>query len=440
MPRDSSKLSCVFNHIIMPAERALQRIEDYGAYVDYDRLMQVTKDYSHKLEDTQWDLNKHLPASVDWDVNWNSPQQVAEVLFKHLKLPVQGKTDTGQPQTGKSTLLHLVEYHPLPGLLLEVRKYSKALSGFLEPWKMYLDYEIAHGRPPRLHTTYNIAKTNTGRLSAEDPNLQQVARDKAIRSLISAPPGYVVIEADYSQIELRIAAFIAQALSMLRIYASGGDVHLRTAMNISGKKAEDVTKEIRTRAKAVNFGFIYGMWWRTFKTYAFDSYGVTVSDKEAEAFRTAFFSLFPELVPWHDNSKQYARHHKCIKSPLGRVRYLPNIDSPDKELRGKAERQAINTPVQSMASDMLLLALIVVDRWLEGQDAHIIGEVHDAMLIECREDQAKHIGATVKYLMESVPTTLERIFDVHLNVPIIADVTIGKGWGAGVDLAEFKAS
>lgn len=250
----ADKLYSIFNGIIMPAEQCLQKIEDYGAYVDVKRLEEVTLDYSHKLEDAQWELNKHLPASVDWDVNWNSPQQVAEVLFKHLKLPVQGTTETGQPQTGKSTLLRLVDKHPLPGLLLEARKYSKALSGFLVPWKQYLDYEVAHGRPPRLHTTYNIAKTNTGRLSAEDPNLQQVSRDKAIRSLISAPPGYVVIEADYSQIELRIAAFIAQERSMLNIYASGGDIHTRTAMAISKLPEDEITKPIRTSAKAVNFG------------------------------------------------------------------------------------------------------------------------------------------------------------------------------------------
>lgn len=432
------KLYTVFNSVIMPAERVLQRIEDYGAYVDQKRLDDVTVEYTTKLAEATRKVTEALPASVDWEVNWNSPQQVADVLFKHLKLPVQGKTDTGQPQTGKSTLLHLVEYHPLPGLLLEVRKYSKALSGFLIPWKQYLDYEVRHGRPSRLHTTYNIAKTNTGRLSAEDPNLQQVSRDKSIRSLISAPPGYVVIEADYSQIELRIAAFIAQAHSMLKIYASGGDLHLRTAMTISGKKAEDITKAIRTSAKAVNFGFIYGMWWRTFKTYAFDSYGVTVTDKEAEAFRTSFFNLFPELVQWHDDSKRYARNFKYIKSPIGRIRYLPNIDSPDKELRGKAERQAINTPVQSMASDMLLLALVSVDLWLSRKyDARVIGEVHDALLIECREDQAKEVGRMVKQIMEGVPETLKSTFDVHLNVPVIADVTIGAGWGLGTDLSEL---
>lgn len=181
--------------------------------------------------------------------------------------------------------------------------------------------------------------------------------------------------------------------------------------------------------------FIYGMWWKTFKAYAFDSYGVTVSDKEAEAFRNTFFMLFPGLAGWHGKSKDYANTYKCIRSPLGRVRYLPNIDSPDKELRGKAERQAINTPVQSMASDMLLLALVSVDSELRKYDARVIGEVHDALLIECREDQAKIVGELVKGVMEGVPSELEILFDVHLNVPVIADVTVGAGWGLGTDLS-----
>lgn len=251
---DDSRLTRVFKHIIMPAENVLEKIEDYGAYVDRKKLKEVTNDYKQKLAAAEQDLKLVLPRSVDWDVNWNSPQQVAKVMYDHCKLPILEKTETGQPATGKSVLLRLVDQHPLPEKLLDVRKYSKALSGFLEPWEMYLKYEIAHGRAPRLHTTYNIAKTNTGRLSAEDPNLQQVPRDKTVRSLIAAPPGYLVIEADYSQIELRMAAFIARAISMLKVYRAGGDIHLRTAVAISGVPEDQITKILRTRAKAVNFG------------------------------------------------------------------------------------------------------------------------------------------------------------------------------------------
>lgn len=181
--------------------------------------------------------------------------------------------------------------------------------------------------------------------------------------------------------------------------------------------------------------FIYGMWWKTFKQYAFDSYGVKLTDADAERFRTVFFNMFPELVAWHQVSKEYVRKFKHIKSPIGRVRYLPNIDSPDKELRGKAERQGINTPVQSISSDMLLLALVAVDSWLDQYDAHLIGEVHDAILIECREDQALEVGRRVKQTMEDVPNTLASLFGVYLDVPIIADVTVGPGWGLGTEIS-----
>ena len=288
-----SNLSKVFTHIIMPAERVLQEVETYGAYIDYDKLLEVREDYGRKLEVKTKELQSVLPSSVDWEVNWNSPKQVADVLFNHCKLKPLGTTPTGSPETGKSTLLRLVDVHPVPALLLDVRKYSKAISGFLDPWKAYLDYEQSFGRPRRLHTTYNIAKTNTGRLSAEDPNLQQVSRDKAIRSLVSAPPGYVIVEADYSQIELRIAAFIARAMSMIKVYRRNGDIHLETAVHTSHLPEDKITKELRTRAKAVNFGYIYGMWWRAFKAYAFDSYGVIVTDVEAKQSREGFLEDTP---------------------------------------------------------------------------------------------------------------------------------------------------
>lgn len=434
-----SRLITIFDTIITPAEAVLQDIEEYGAYVDYDELIKLTLDYQIKRDEALKDLDDMLPATMRGEINWNSPNQVRELLFDRLKLPIISRTEKGVPQTGKSVLLRLVDQHPIPGKLLEARKYSKALNGFLNPWKEYLDYEISMGRPPRLHTTYNIAKTNTGRLSAEDPNLQQVPRLTGIRSLICAPPGYVIIEADYSQIELRIAAFIARAYSMLSIYNTGGDLHLKTAMATSGLKAEEITKELRTRAKAVNFGYIYGMWWKSFKAYAFDNYGVTLTDREAEQSRNDFFKSYPELTHWHERSKKYVHTYKYIKSPLGRIRYLPNIDSFDKELRGKAERQAINTPVQSTASDMLLIALIHVHHMLreKNYDAHLIGEVHDSILIECRSDQAKEVGTLVKRCMEeTVPLVLRKVFSVTLDVPIVADVTIGPGWGQGVDLSE----
>jgi DNA polymerase-1 len=175
------------------------------------------------------------------------------------------------------------------------------------------------------------------------------------------------------------------------------------------------------------------MWWRTFKAYAFDSYGVVVSDKEAESFRKTFFRQFPELEYWHKQAKNEARMYSQVVTPLGRIRYLPNIESTDKELQGRAERQAINTPVQSTASDMLVLAMHMADDCIEADyGARIVGEVHDALLIDCPEEHAVKCGLYVKYVMEEIVTQeLARLFGVVLDVPIIADITIGKGWGIG---------
>jgi len=247
-------LPAVFNHIVMPGERSLQRMEDVGVYVDVQRLDEVTKRYEGEVARLERELVKAVPKTVDWDVNWNSPKQVADVLFKHCGLKSITKTASGADSTGKGVLLRLVDRHPIPRILLDLRRYNKAINGFLTPWKQYLSYELSKGRPPRLHTTYNIARTSTGRLSAEDPNLQQVARDKEIRSLICAPEGHVIIEADYSQIELRIAAFIARAHSMLNIYRAGGDIHSTTGAALANVDQSILTKAQRTSAKAVNFG------------------------------------------------------------------------------------------------------------------------------------------------------------------------------------------
>lgn len=436
----SGNLALVYDKIIMPAERVLQKIEDVGVNIDYGKLLEVRQDYSMKLIDKENELRKTLPRSVNWEVNWNSPKQVAEVLFKHCGLKPIKQTDSGQDSTGKGTLLRLVDAHPIPGILLDVRMYSKAISGFLDPWKEYLDYEIYHGRPGRLHSTYKIAETNTGRLSAEEPNLQQCSKDKNIRSLVCAKPGYVMIESDYSQIELRITAYVGRIHSMIRAYLNGEDLHVKTAMGVSKLPKEAITEILRKRAKAVNFGYIYGMWWRTFKDYAFDSYHVIYTDREAEQSRIDFMKTYPEIPEWHERAKNTARRNKCITNPLGRIRWLPNIDSPDKELRGKAERQAINTPVQNMASDMLLLSMIEIDEKIAPYGAYLVGEIHDALLAECPEEHAVTVAKIIKYEMEDVVNTLDRMFGITLDVPIIADVTIGSAWGVGQSLEKFSQS
>lgn len=418
------KLKNVFDFIVMPAERVLQKIETRGIYVDPEKLSTVITDYQRNKGLVETEIKSLMPSTAV--INLNSSKQIGKLLYEDLKLPVGEATASGNYPTGKSVLLRLVEHHPIAKFLLEYRAYEKALSGFLLPWKDLLT------KNPRLHTTYNIAKTSTGRLSAEKPNLQQVPRKKTIRNLISVPEGRVLIEADYSQIELRIAAYVSNSFSMKRCYKLGEDIHAKTASAVAKCRLEDVTPKQRSAAKAVNFGFLYGMWWKSFKEYAFDSYGLIVTDEEAQEARKAFFELYPELEGWHENQKQYVRKHQYVKTLLGRIRHLPNINSPDKMIKGEAERQAINTEVQSVASDMTLIAMILVDKNLTkifNNKAFLVGQVHDSLLVEAEEDIANEAANIIKKCMESVPKVLEKYFGVILDLPIVADVTISKVWG-----------
>lgn len=418
----------VFKYIIMPGERVLQKIEDVGVYVDQARLKDVTETYEIERNRLDEEITDLLPKKWQGVINLNSSQQLGELLFDDLGLPVIAKTNKGVPSTGKSALLRLVDLHPLPRLILDRRKYEKALNGFLYPWVDFLKDD------GRIHSTYNIAKTATGRLSAEEPNLQQVPRDANIRNLISCTPGRDFIEADYSQLELRVAGFVAHAQSIKDVYKRGEDLHRKTAAQIAGCRPEDVTKDMRFHAKACNFGFIYGMWWKSFKAYAFDSYGVVVTDKEAEHMRNVYFQTYPELLPWHERQRQEANTYKAVRTATGRIRHLPDIDSPDKDIRNAEERKAINTPVQSFGSDITMLAMIVIDQEIEKRykgKACLIGQVHDAIMAEADKDVSMEVALMIKNVMENVPILLRKYFNVYFDVPLVAEVELGSAWGVG---------
>ena len=419
----------VFTRIVIPGERILQGIESVGAYVDQTRLAEVEADYTKKREELDARIDAALPEKYrGGKINLGSPKQLSKLLYEDLGLSTEARTSTGDMSTGKHALLRLVDAHEIPKLLLERKKYDRVITGFFTPWKDFLK------RDGRLHTTYKIAETSTGRLSAENPNLQQVPRDSNVRSLICAPPGKVFIEGDYSQLELRVAAYVAGAESMKECYRRGEDLHRKTAAQIAGITPEEVTKAQRTAAKAVNFGYIYGMWWRSFKEYAFDSYGVVVTDEEAKRSREVYFETYPELVPWHDYQKRYVREHKYVKTATGRRRYLLDVDSPDDELRGGAERKAINTPVQSLGSDITLLAMQLIDKNIKRLypgKAFMVGQVHDAIMLEADEDVGREVALLTKRCMEGVPQILKKYFGIDFDVPIISEVELGSAWGVG---------
>lgn len=426
---ENNRLKRIFKVLMMPASVALTDIEQTGLWLDQQRLAERRVQVQKEMDK----LHKKLVKAVGHDINWNSTQQLAAVLFDELKLPIIMKTAGGANSTAETVLLRLAaEGHEVPQLILEWRKWMKYESTYLGNWAA----KMHHGR---MHANYKIAGTVTGRLSsgkeegdkARGLNAQQIPRDTFIRSVVGAPPGWKFVEADFSQVELRIAAHYAQEKTMLRIFHSDGDIHLETAVKVTQKPPEKITKEERKKAKGVNFGFVFGMGTNKFVDYARDSYGVTVTEPEAKRFRAAFFDQFPRLKPWHERQRRLARQYKRVQSAIGRVRHLPDVASGDKEVRAEAERQAINSPVQGLASDMMLLSLVTLHTMMPPDEAKIVGTVHDSILFEVREDVVDKWVPKIKETMEHLP--LQEKFGVSLTVPIKVDITVGTHWGEGTE-------
>jgi DNA polymerase-1 len=249
-----------------------------------------------------------------------------------------------------------------------------------------------------------------------------------IRSILGAPPGWTFLQADFSQVELRIAAMLAGERRMLRQYAAGEDIHMIRAVRMTGRPADKVTKEERKKAKAVNFGYIYGMGAKKFVTYAFDNYGIEVSLEEAEADREGFFGDYPALRPWHERQRRLANRYQRVQSPIGRVRHLTDVLSLDRGVRGEAERQAINSPVQSFASDLMLIALIRLHRAMNPERCLVVGTVHDSILFQVRDEFVDKYAKAIKAVMEDMDHVRSK-YGADVTVPIVADIEVGTHWG-----------
>jgi uracil-DNA glycosylase family 4 len=410
--------------LMMQASNALVEIEAHGVWMDPERWNQRSLKAIKNTEKAYAYINEWVPKGEP-PLNPNSPKQLANLMFNHLNLGVLDHTKSGAPSTAESVLLRLAKEHPMPDGLLKYRKWAKYLSTYFLPWKYEHSDDDSY-----IHGSYRLTGTTTGRLSGSG-GLQQVPRDIFIRSLIGAPPGWAFVEADFSQAELRAAAMIANETRLLRQFARGEDVHMIRAMRLTGKAAEDVTKEERKKAKAVNFGFLFSMGARKFVEYARDNYGLDVSLAEAERIRLQFFEDYPALLQWHSRQKRLAHRYKQVQSPIGRVRHLPDIDSENEAVRAEAERQAINAPVQSFASDLMLIALVVLHQTLPRDRARIVGTVHDALLFQVRDDYLDEAVPLIKHTMENPP--MQAWFDKPLDTTIVADVSVGHHWGEGHD-------
>jgi DNA polymerase-1 len=473
----------VFRKIMMPCANLFVEVEYNGVHINLDQFdtaeAYLRGEYEGALSRLkQWEPPPRENARGKMEkFNWGSPVQLKELLFGTpedgipygLGIEPLDLTKTGGYSTSESVLKRID--HPCVGDLLKFREAKQQLSFFIDGWKPFL----VNGR---LHPSFKLHGTVTGRLSCENPNLQQVPRDPRIRTLISAPEGWSLIEADLSQIELRIAAELADERNMIQAFQTGVDVHWLTAIReiarggglkdlvISTARAlsegtklsysESITvllkmgpgaaegiakewKEYRKKAKAINFGYLYGMWWKKFKIYARDNYGVTVTDEEAQASRVAFFELYGDLPDWHKRQKKYARRKGYVVSLSGRKRRLPDArlqgeDPIVKAKRQEAERQSVNSPVQSFANDINLMAAIQLRKEFPRRVLRIVGTVHDAILVEVRNDYVERVYKRILEIM-SRPALFDD-FEIDLKVPVEAEAKIGP-WAAGTHLDKW---
>jgi DNA polymerase-1 len=427
-------LDKIFNYLYMPGIRAYEEIESHGVYIYKQQFREARKYLDEELTKIERQLGRYQKE----EMNWNSTQQVAELLYKKLKLPVIETTEAGKPSTSEATLMQLRDKHPVVELILKYRGVHIQISHFIDGWMNRMQNH-------RLFPNFKLHGTVTGRTSCTDPNLQQVPRDPKIRNLVGAPEGYSFVEADFSQAELRIATILSGDPAMKRIYQTGGDIHTATYELMTGEEVstdKQTRKEQRKKAKAVNFGFLYGMGWRKFKDYARDTYELILTEKEAQEYRKKFFEVYSKLPEWHARQRRIVKAMGQVRNPIGRIRRLLDVHSSEQGKVAEAERQSINSPVQGFGSDLTILGMIEVmqhsklyheDLKLDRTKFHSVGTVHDATLFEVRNDYLMEFIPKVKQIMEN-PRVLEEVFNFVSPIPIIVDVSVGKSWGAGIEL------
>ena len=400
----------VFEAIEIPLVPVLAQMEGHGVLIDADLL----HGFSAELAGRMAEIQQQAHALAGQDFNLGSPQQIQEILYGKLGLPVIAKTPKGQPSTAESVLQELALDYPLPQLILDYRGLSKLKSTYADK----LPRQI-HPRTGRVHTSYHQAVTATGRLSSSKPNLQNIpirtADGRRIRQAFIAPPGYRIVAADYSQIELRILAHLSGDPGLTHAFQQGLDIHRATAAEIFSISPEAVTPAQRRNAKAINFGLIYGM----------SAFGLGrqlgIGREEAQAYMDLYFARYPEVRKFMDQIREQARRQSYVETLFGRRLYLPEINSRNHQRRQYAERAAINAPMQGTAADMIKRAMLMCAAWLEDSDcdAKMTMQVHDELVFEVAQRDQAQLEKQVAHHMSKAAA---------LNVPLIVDVGAGDNW------------
>lgn len=411
--------------LIMSALEAYKRIEVNGMPLDVDLLEKTYNDMKTEMESLyEYRLKKY-------DINFNSSKQLSELLYNKLGLTPPKITDKGNPSTDIESLSELLGKHEIIEDILEYRKYKKAVE-FLTEWR---ESKIGN----KIHANFNLSSTITGRTSCSNPNLQQIPRNKKLKTIFrSTDPEWEFVQMDYSQMELRIAAAVAGVSNMRQAYVNDEDLHTKMASFIAGKKPEEVTKEERSHAKPANFGYLYGMQAKTFVTYAKLNYGVVFSDYEAQRIRDAFFAANYELLDFYKSVEHELLNNCKVTSMMSREYEVSPDDLLNHYWRSEWIRRAINFKVQSTASDIALCAIIEIDQKLPRDRVKICGSVHDSILFLVKK--TPHFVDDInliKHIMEH-PILVEKMLQpgAYIDVPLKADVEIGP-WGQGKSLEEY---
>jgi len=396
--------------IELPVSRVLADMEWVGAHLDADKLAELSGRFGKRMEE----LEKNIHQDAGSTFNIQSPKQLGILLFETLAIPGGKKTKSGQWATGQEVLEQLADDHEIPRLILEVRQLSKLKSTYTDALR-----KLIHPETGRVHTSYNQAVTTTGRLSSSDPNLQNIPirseEGREIRKAFTAEDGKLLIAADYSQIELRLMAHFSGDEVLRNAFAKGEDIHAATAAAVNQVTLNDVTRDMRRKAKIINFGILYGM----------SAFGLSrqlgVERSEAQAFIDAYFAQYPKVRHFMEETLGLARKQGYVETLLGHRVHVPEINAKNGLHRQYAERTAINAPLQGSAADIIKLAMIhLYDRLAkETSEPRMILQVHDELVVECIESEVEKISNIMREEMESA---------VHLNVPLIVDIGQGKNW------------
>ena len=405
------KLKAIYEDIEVPLIPVMSRIERTGVFVDDMLLGAQSQEIAVRLDE----LEQKAYEIAEQEFNMNSPKQLQAILFEKMGLPVVKKTPSGAPSTNEEVLQELALDYPLPKLILEYRGLAKLKSTYTDKLPKMINAETG-----RVHTSYHQAVTATGRLSSTDPNLQNIPirneEGRRIRQAFVAPHGWKILAVDYSQIELRIMAHLSGDKALLEAFQQGKDIHAATAAEIIGVSIDEVTSEQRRRAKAVNFGLIYGM----------SAFGLAkqlgIARGEAQHYMDTYFERYPGVMQYMEDTRSAASEQGFVETIYGRRLHLPEIKSRNGMRRKAAERAAINAPMQGTAADIIKKAMLLVDEWIQAEGAgrvKLLMQVHDELVFEVEESALTEIESKVQELMESA---------ADLDVPLVAEAGHGDNW------------